>query len=109
MKASIGTILKNARKNAGMTVEDVYHFLSENNIKSATKTIYGWENDFSSPNVNTFLLLCKCYGIKDILKTFGYESLNKRKVLCFQENEYSKDELEEIRKYAEFLKNMRFK
>ena len=94
MKVSIGTTLKNERKNAGMTVEEVYHFLAENNINSATKTIYGWENDFSSPNIHTFLLLCKCYGIKDILKTFGYKPLKQNETLCFNESEYSKEELE---------------
>lgn len=104
MKNSIGTTLKNARKNAGMTVEDVYNFLAENNINSAIKTIYGWENDFSYPGINTFLLLCKLYGIKDILETFGYGSTEKHISLCFTEEEYTKDDLKELLKYAKYLK-----
>lgn len=96
MEISIGTTLKKARKNAHMSVENVCLFLSENNIHVATKTIYGWENDFSSPNISTFLLLCKLYGIKDILKTFGYESLHQNKTICFHEKDYSKEELEDM-------------
>ena len=105
MKHSIGTTLKNARKSAGMTVEDVYNFLAENNINSAIKTIYGWEHDFSYPSINTFLLLCKLYGINDILETFGYGSIEKHISLCFTEEEYSKDELNELLKYANYLKS----
>lgn len=77
MKYLIGPILKQARKDVGMSVEDVSIFLNENSISVATKTIYGWENDSSRPSVNIFLLLCQCYGIKDILGTFGYTSDKK--------------------------------
>lgn len=107
MSVFVGTILKKSRKKAGLSVEDVYKYLLENNIHSNPKTIYGWENNFSFPNIHTFLLLCKCYGIKDILSTFGYDSFEQNKYLCFYENEYSKEELEEIQKYAEFIKAKR--
>lgn len=70
MKYLIGSTLKNARKNAGMSVDDVACFLHKNEVSVATKTIYGWENDFSVPSVSTFLLLCELYGINDILNTF---------------------------------------
>ena len=107
MKYLIGSTLKNARKNVGMSVEDVSRFLNENEITVATKTIYGWENNFSMPSINIFLLLCKCYGIKDILKSFGYEPLPKNRTVCFHEKDYSKEELDDIQKYADFLKGKR--
>lgn len=107
MKNSIGSILKKARKNSKMTVEEVSIFLSKNGIIVAEKTIYGWENDFSTPRTNTFLLLCKCYGIKDILKTFGYESYVQENSLYFNENEFSSEELNDILRYANFLKSKR--
>lgn len=107
MNISIGATLKNARKNAGLTVKDVCCILMKNDINIAEKTIYGWENDFSSPNVHIFLLLCKCYGIKDVLKSFGCETMKQNKDLCFRENEYSKEELDDIQKYAEFLNTKR--
>lgn len=104
MKKSIGKTLKNARKRNRLTIEDVQQFLSENEINSASKTIYGWENDFSMPNINIFLLLCKFYRIRDVLKTFGYDYSEHTKCISFNEKEYSKDELEDIQKYAEFIK-----
>ena len=105
MNISIGATLKNARKNAGLTVKDVCCILMKNDINIAEKTIYGWENDFCYPNIKTFLLLCNLYGMKDVLVTFGYrEQCND---LCFYENEYSKEELSDIQKYAEFLKTKR--
>ncbi len=109
MNESIGTILKNSRKNVGMSVEDVSDFLGKHNIKVATKTIYGWENDSSSPNINIFLLLCEMYGIKDVLQTFGHKSKLKYFSLYFSEKEYSKNELNDIMKYAEFIKSKRNK
>lgn len=107
MKKSIGTILKSARKKAGLKIEDVQKMLLKNDIHLALKTIYGWENDFSMPNINIFLLLCKHYGIKDILKTFGYESKKEKQYVYFCENEYSIDELNDIQRYAEFIKGKR--
>lgn len=73
MNKSIGSILRQARKDADISVNDVVLYLEENGINTAAKTIYGWENDSARPSINTFLLLCKKYGIKDILKTFGYD------------------------------------
>lgn len=105
MEKPIGATLKNARKDAGLSVKDVRQMLLKNNIDVAEKTIYGWENDFCYPNIKTFLLLCNLYGMKDVLVTFGYrEQCND---LCFYENEYSKEELSDIQKYAEFLKTKR--
>ena len=73
MNKSIGSVLKQTRNDAGITVNDVSLYLAENGIDTSPKTIYGWENDFSYPNIKIFLLLCKKYGINDILKTFGYD------------------------------------
>lgn len=59
MKYQIGSILKQARKNKNLSVDDVAYYLIQNNIIISTKTIYGWENDFACPSVNVFLHLCQ--------------------------------------------------
>ena len=64
-----------------MSVDDVVIYLDENNVRVAAKTIYGWENDSSCPNINTFLLLCKKYDIKDILKLLVMKNKNPPLIL----------------------------
>ncbi|MDD2218247.1 MAG: helix-turn-helix transcriptional regulator [Eubacteriales bacterium] len=60
--------LKKARKNAGMTQEDV-------ELKSGInkKTISNWENGVSRPDVDSIALLCKLYKI-DPNDLFEWES-----------------------------------
>lgn len=50
--------LKEARKNAGMTQEEVEHKSGINK-----KTISNWENGVSRPDVDSIALLCELYKI----------------------------------------------
>jgi len=61
-KASI--ILKSKRKELKLSVKEVVNLLSQHQISIATKTLYGWENGTRQPDADTFLTLCKIYGIK---------------------------------------------
>jgi transcriptional regulator with XRE-family HTH domain len=62
----IGSTLKQIRKSKNLSIDDVANFFIKNNILISNKTIYGWENDFSYPPLNKFLLLCQIYNINDI-------------------------------------------
>ena len=58
--------LREVRKSKDITIDELYHFLLENNIQVAKKTVYGWDSATTTPNVKTFLIICKFYGIKDV-------------------------------------------
>lgn len=58
--------LKGVRKSKDISIDELYHFLLENNVQVAKKTVYGWDNAITTPNVKIFLLMCKFYDIKDV-------------------------------------------
>ena len=66
MRQRIGTTLKRIRKSKKLSVDDVAYFFIKNDMLISNKTIYGWENDFSYPSLDKFLLLCELYEINDI-------------------------------------------
>ncbi len=69
----IGSVLRESRLNSKMTVEQVSKILTEQGYKASQKTVYSWENGNSRPDIEILMKLCDIYGIKDILKTFGYD------------------------------------
>lgn len=73
-KEIIGTTLKNARNAAGLAPSEVVLRLKECGIEISEKTLYGYENGHSSPQIATLFRLCEFYGIEDVSGTFGFES-----------------------------------
>lgn len=69
----IGSVLRESRINSKMTVEQVSKVLTEQGYKASQKTVYSWENGNSRPDIEILMKLCDLYGIKDILRTFGYD------------------------------------
>lgn len=69
----IGSILRESRVNAKMSVEQVSKILTKYGYRASQKTVYSWENGNSRPDIEILMRLCDIYGIKDILKTFGYD------------------------------------
>lgn len=69
----IGSILRESRVNAKMSVEQVSKILTKYGYRASQKTVYSWENWNSRPDIEILMRLCDIYGIKDILKTFGYD------------------------------------
>ena len=94
---SIGSVLKYYRKLRNLSVNDVSLYLSENNSSASPKTIYGWENDHTEPNLHTLVLLCHLYEIDDISSAFGFTSADSG--LNINPTEF---ELELIRRYREY-------
>ncbi len=94
----IANVLKEARKQNELSVKDVVCKLENKSINVAEKTIYGWENGQSQPNVDTLLILCEIYNIKDILGTFGYKSEPSLQITDFE-----KKLILNLRKHPEML------
>ena len=69
----IGNVLRESRIKSKMTVEQVSNILIKQGYKASQKTVYSWENGNSRPDIEILMKLCDIYGIKDILRTFGYD------------------------------------
>lgn len=109
-KTTIGNTLRQARVSSGLSVEEVSSFLTQKGYKALEKTVYSWESGNSQPKPDILLELCRLYGIKDVLGTFGYsEQSNEPLTIAahFDGNEFTEAELNEIQKYAEFVKSKR--
>ena len=65
MKNKIANVLKEIRKQKNFTPEYVSNQLKSKGINIAAKTLYGYENGINHINADTFLYLCKIYGIED--------------------------------------------
>lgn len=78
-------MLKYYRKIKNLSVENVAHYLQDNGIPVASKTIYGWESGQTQPDADTLMYLCKLYEIKDVLGTFGYKSNHDKMLLTEHE------------------------
>lgn len=108
MKSSIGETLKKCRLNAGKSVKEISELLVSKGFKASEKTIYSWESGNSQPTPDALLIMCKAYGITDVLGTFGYTSQEPTTIAAhFDGDEYTEEELDEIRQFAEFVKNKR--
>ena len=110
MESSIGETLKKCRIEAGKSVKEISDLLISKGFKASEKTIYSWEKGNSQPTPDALLIMCKAYGVSDVLSTFGYaEPVNSPSTIAahFDGDEYTEDELDEIRQFAEFVKNNR--
>lgn len=112
MKSSVGETLKKCRLEAKISVKEVSDILVSKGFKASEKTVYSWESGNSQPSPDALLIMCKLYGINDVLGTFGYsdESADNQQTTIaahFDGSEYTEDELEEIRQFAEFVRNKR--
>ena len=109
MKSSIGEILKKCRLESGKSVKDISDLLISKGFKASEKTIYSCESGNSQPTPDALLIMCKAYGIADVLSTFGYAEPSEPTTLAahFDGEEYTESEMEEIKNFADFVKNRR--
>ena len=77
MAVNIAALLKERRKARGLSVKDVQAFLLKQGISVSDKTIYGWESGHRQPDADTFLLLCRYYGI-DTFDAFPRQSNSQK-------------------------------
>lgn len=68
-------ILKIVRNKRGIAVSQVADYiLKKTNIYISQKTIYGWEEGRSKPDILCFMAMCDLYQIKDIKELFSGEA-----------------------------------
>ena len=72
MKSTVGETLRKCRIAAGKSVREMSELLTANGFKASEKTIYSWENGNSQPTPDALLVMCRAYGVEDVLGTFGY-------------------------------------
>ena len=63
-------ILYELRSQSGYKQTEVADFLTDNGLPANNKIISSWERGSAKPNAEQFLLLCKLYGVRDVLSTF---------------------------------------
>lgn len=67
-KKQIADLLKDMRLEKDLKGPEVVRLLKQRfDIELSDKTLYGYENGVSSPNIPTFLALCDIYEIEDVL------------------------------------------
>ena len=70
MKSTVGETLRKCRIAAGKSVREMSELLTANGFKASEKTIYSWENGNSQPTPDALLVMCRAYGVEDVLGTF---------------------------------------
>ena len=74
-------ILKGIRKKKGITIAEAVDYIEQETFNRVSKkTIYGWEEGAASPDVASFMVLCKLYDIQDIRELFEGESMSLEEV-----------------------------
>lgn len=69
-------ILKNIRNMRGISIVEAADYIqAETENKISKKTLYGWEEGTSRPDIASFMALCKLYEIHDIKELFEEERL----------------------------------
>lgn len=93
--------LKEARLKSGLSQKDVAE-----NIGVAKSTYSLYESGNREPNVNTIKKISDCLNVSaDTL--LGLDEKPLTIAAHFDGDEYTEDELDEIRQFAEFVKNKR--
>ncbi|MCR5837191.1 MAG: helix-turn-helix domain-containing protein [Lachnospiraceae bacterium] len=92
----LGSLLKEYRKLNGYSVSEVIAMLKDKSYVVAEKTMYGWENGRSCPDLDTFFTLCEIYNINDVMKAFGYKESKP-----FSITEHEKKFIESYRKHKD--------
>lgn len=88
MNPDLGNRLRSCRKNSHLSVNHVVECLAKDyNLHYSPKTIYSWENGQNQPSADTLLILCKIYGVTDILETLGYENTSSEVPFLLSEEE----------------------
>ena len=69
-KSDVGNILKYARMKNKLSVEEVAAALKSYGYSIRPHSLYNYESGLSMPPVNMFLVLCRIYGLDDIVSQY---------------------------------------
>lgn len=68
-------ILKDIRNMKGISIAEVVDYIQEEtDNRISKKTLYGWEEGTSKPDIIELIAMCNLYGIEDIKELFVGES-----------------------------------
>ena len=95
MKKDISKYLKEYRNKANISVKEISRILTSQGFKASESTIYSCETGNSQPTPDALMSMCEVYGIKDVLKAFGYDGYNEDGTLSL--NMYEIDIIEKYR------------
>lgn len=99
----IGERLAEIRKDHGDTQADL-----AKRLDVSLPTVRAWEQDKSSPSHEMLVIICKLYSVSsDYL--LGLSDIDPSYIRHRIWSQLSKDELEELKKYEEFLLWKRYK
>lgn len=99
---TFGETLISIRKSCGLSQEEVAAYLEKHGRPISRKAISKWEQGASLPNAEQFLLLCRLYGISDVLSVFcdqcegaSLNDLGKQKLMEYMRLLQSSDQYRE--------------
>ena len=105
MNSTVGETLRKCRIAAGKSVREMSELLTANGFKASEKTIYSWENGNSQPTPDALFVMCRAYGVEDVLGTFGYAPEKTTTIAAhFDGNEFTPEQIEKIKAFAAFIK-----
>ena len=85
-KKQIADLLKDKRLERDLKGSEVVRQLKQSyDIELSDKTLYGYENGVSSPNIPTFLALCKIYEIEDVIGALEQVKTRRRALSVTEE------------------------
>lgn len=68
-------ILKSIRNKKGISIGEAAEYIEKGTFSRVSKkTLYGWEEGTSRPDMASFMILCRLYGIQDIWELFEGKS-----------------------------------
>lgn len=66
-KEQVASLLRTKRRELGLSGGEVVQSLRAYGVDISAKTLWGYENGVSAPSVQTFLALCRIYGVEDVI------------------------------------------
>ena len=85
-KKAIADMLRDKRLERGLKGSDVVQMLKrEYDIELSDKTLYGYETGYSSPNIPTFLALCRLYEVEDLAAALEHSKPRRRTLTATEE------------------------
>lgn len=105
---SIGQLLRKAREESKISVEEISKELESKDVRASKKTIYSWENGNSQPTPYAFLYMCKRYGIQNPTVYFGCDDNEAEKSLIAVPPHYA-DLLDEYKAIVDVTSDQAYK
>jgi len=68
---SYSSVFADLRKGCGFTQKEVAEYITRKSHRTIlAKQVSHWETGYCAPSIEIFLMLCECYGVRDIQDTF---------------------------------------